>query len=312
MAFNKAKSLREAETFVAEGKISQAIRRYLEVFEQVPPDVALLNTLGDLFVRDRNVAEGLKYFHRLAEAYVREGSTLKAIAIYKKIIKLDPENAAPRARLAAVCESAARPEEATRVYLETAQLALRSGDQAAAQTALKRAGELDPDNPEVLALREAMGLPVMPAAPGPGEREGVVELPPAGDSARLPVSPGGSVAPLNLPDAPVPMASSAPPPSSFPETIDLSDDWESFLAGTPPPAASPEVASFNYDDSCTEVHFYLEHGLIDEARSAVEELVKMLPGDARIAELRALVEEQIRMRRGAVSLNDTAVKPQSP
>jgi hypothetical protein len=108
------------------------------------------------------------------------------------------------------------------------------------------------------------------------------------------------------------MASSAPPPSSFPETIDLSDDWESFLAGTPPPAVPPEVASFNYGDSCTEVHFYLEHGLIDEARSAVEELVKMLPGEAGIAELRALVEEQIRMRRGAVSLNDTAVKPQSP
>jgi tetratricopeptide (TPR) repeat protein len=310
MPFNKAKSLREAERFLAEGKISQAIRCYLDVFQQVPSDVALLNTMGDLFVRDRNVAEGLKYFHRLADAYVREGSTLKAIAIYKKIIKLDTENAAPRARLAAVCEAAGRPEEATRLYLETTQLALRSGDKGAAQKALQRAGELDPDNPEVLALRQAMGVPGMPAAPGPGERDGAAELPPAGDSERLPVGP---VVPLNLPDDPAPQASSAPPPSPFPETIDLSDDWESFLAGAPAaPPAPAEAASFIYDDSCTEVHFYVEHGLMEEARRAVEELVRTRPGEAGIAELRALVEEQIRMRCGAVSLNDTTVKPQSP
>ena len=214
MAFNKAKALQEAEKFVIQGKISQAIKRYFEIFENDPSELVLLNTIGDLYVRDRNVSEGLKQFYRLAEAYVRDGFTLKAIAIYKKIVKLDPdsvdpllklvelyqaqrlgretrelyyqvaecykrkkqndkaletlrkaldidvENAAARSRLAAFCAEMGRKDEAAQVYEETAQLAFRRGDTAAAQDAIKKTEELDPGNPRVqlLRAREALTL----------------------------------------------------------------------------------------------------------------------------------------------------------
>jgi tetratricopeptide (TPR) repeat protein len=212
MAFNKAKALQEAEKLVIQGKINQAIRRYFDIFEKDPSDVILLNTIGDLYIRDRNVSEGLKQFYRLAEAYVQDGFILKATAIYRKIVKLEPdsvdpllklvelyqtqrlarearelyyqvaefykkkkqidkvletlrkvvqldvENAPARVRLAAFCEEIGRKDEATQVYLEAAQLAFRRGDLAAAQVALKKVQELDPDNPQIHLLRAREAL----------------------------------------------------------------------------------------------------------------------------------------------------------
>ena len=212
MAFNKAKALQEAEKLVIQGKISQAIKRYFDILDRDPSDLILLNTIGDLYIRDRNVSEGLKQFYRLAEAYVQDGFILKATAIYRKIVKLEPdsvdpllklvelyqtqrlarearelyyqvaefykkkkqidkvletlrkvvqldvENAPARVRLAAFCEEIGRKDEARQVYLEAAQLAFRRGDLAAAQLALKKVQELDPDNPQIHLLRAREAL----------------------------------------------------------------------------------------------------------------------------------------------------------
>jgi tetratricopeptide (TPR) repeat protein len=212
MAFNKAKALQEAEKLVIQGKISKAIKRYFDILERDPSDVILLNTIGDLYIRDRNVSEGLKQFYRLAEAYVQDGFTLKATAIYRKIVKLEPDSVEPllklvelyqaqrlarearevsyqvaecykkkkqndkaletlrkvvqldvenvpaRVRLAAFYEEIGRKDEATQVYLETAQLAFRRSDLAAAQVILKKVRELDPDDPQVHLLRAREAL----------------------------------------------------------------------------------------------------------------------------------------------------------
>jgi tetratricopeptide (TPR) repeat protein len=212
MAFDKAKALEEADRLVTQGKISHAIKRYFDILKRDPSDLILLNTIGDLYIRDRNVSEGLKQFYRLAETYVQDGFIVKAIAIYKKIIKLEPdsvdpllklvelyltqrqarearelyyqvaecykkkkqndkvletlhkavqldvENAPARIRLAGFCEEIGRKDEATQVYLETAQLAFRRGDLAAAQVAVKKIQELDPDNTQTHLLRAREAL----------------------------------------------------------------------------------------------------------------------------------------------------------
>ena len=212
MAFNKAKALQVGEKLVIQGKISKAIKQYFDILERDPSDVILLNTIGDLYIRDRNVPEGLKQFYRLAETYLRDGFILKATAIYRKIVKLEPdsvdpllklvelyqtqrlarevrevyyqvaecykkrkqndkvletlrkvvqldvENAAARVRLAAFCEEIGQKDEATQVYLETAQLAFRRGDLATIQVTLKKVEELDPDNPQLHLLRAREAL----------------------------------------------------------------------------------------------------------------------------------------------------------
>jgi tetratricopeptide (TPR) repeat protein len=212
MALSKARALQEAEKSVAQGKISNAIRQYLEILENDPSDVSLLNTVGDLYIRERNISEGLRQFHRLAEAYVREGFNVKAIAIYRKIskvdptsvetllklaelyqlqglsreareqylqaaevfkkrnqadraldvlrklVQLDPENSTFRLRLAAECERTGRPDEAAQAHLELAEVLLLHDDVAAAGTALKKAAELAPKNPQVQLLRVRVAM----------------------------------------------------------------------------------------------------------------------------------------------------------
>ena len=212
MAFHRARALQEAEKSVAQGKIAQAIKQYLDIIDIDPSDLSLYNTVGDLYIRERNVTEGLRQFHKLAEAYVREGFNVKAIAIYRKISKfdpnsvdtllklgelyqlqglsreareqflqaveffkkrdqperalevlrklvlLDPENINFHNRLAAECEEAGKQEDAALAYLESAEILVHRGDQAAAELALKKAAELNPRNSKIQMLRARVAV----------------------------------------------------------------------------------------------------------------------------------------------------------
>src|SRR5512146_2783776 len=100
MAFNKAKELQEAHKYVAQGKVNRAIAQYKSIIEKDPSDLILLNVIGDLYAQDNNIPEALNYFYRLADTYTREGFKVKAIAIYKKISKLDRDKPEPLLKLA--------------------------------------------------------------------------------------------------------------------------------------------------------------------------------------------------------------------
>ena len=88
---NKRESLiASAEKALQKGKVDSALKDYLKVLEETPGDINILNKVGDLFVRLNRNEESIPYFTRIAEHYSRDGFFLKAIAIYKKINKLDP------------------------------------------------------------------------------------------------------------------------------------------------------------------------------------------------------------------------------
>ncbi len=90
MASKREALIASAEKLLAKGKIDAALREYLKVLEETPGDINILNKVGDLFVRLNRNEESIPYFTRIAEHYSKDGFFLKAIAIYKKINKLDP------------------------------------------------------------------------------------------------------------------------------------------------------------------------------------------------------------------------------
>ena len=49
-----------------------------------------MNKVGDLYVRMNRPNDSIPFFTKIAEFYARDGFFLKAIAIYKKINKIDP------------------------------------------------------------------------------------------------------------------------------------------------------------------------------------------------------------------------------
>jgi pilus assembly protein FimV len=90
MAVNREQVLQSAEKLLSRGKLDQALKEYLRVLEDNPKDIPTLNKVGDLYVRMNRPSESIPYFERIADFYSKDGFFLKAIAIYKKINKIDP------------------------------------------------------------------------------------------------------------------------------------------------------------------------------------------------------------------------------
>lgn len=146
MAFHKAKALQAAEKSVAQGKIAHAIKQYQSILDIDPSDVSLLNTIGDLYIRERNVTEGLRQFQKLAEAYVREGFNVKAIAIYRKIFKVDPNSVDTLLKLAELYQLQGLSREAREQYLQAAEFFKKRNLAERALETLRTLVQLDPEN----------------------------------------------------------------------------------------------------------------------------------------------------------------------
>src|ERR1700682_2582102 len=90
MASRREALIASAEKSLQKGKADAALKDYLKVLEETPGDINILNKVGDLFVRLNKNDESIPYYAKIADHYSRDGFFLKAIAIYKKINRLDP------------------------------------------------------------------------------------------------------------------------------------------------------------------------------------------------------------------------------
>ncbi len=144
--FNKAKVLGSAEKFVQQGRLTNAITEYLKVIKEDPRDLTVMNTIGDLYVRVGQVEQAFQYFKRVGEAYAGDGFTVKAIAIYKKLNKLDPHSTDCNLKLAELYAQQGLYNDARAQYLSVADRALRSGNNEEAARIFQKMLELDPDN----------------------------------------------------------------------------------------------------------------------------------------------------------------------
>ena len=146
MAHNKAKLIEAAQKFLQQGKITQAIGEYQQILKQEPRDQVILMTVGDLLVRQGETFQALEFFERLAQIFINDGFTTKAIAIYKKIAKLAPEESKPLERLAELYVQQGVMSEARPLYLQMAEAHLKAGRQAQGAALLRRLLEAEPDN----------------------------------------------------------------------------------------------------------------------------------------------------------------------
>jgi tetratricopeptide (TPR) repeat protein len=149
MSLNKSKSLRAAEKYVLQGKLPAAIEEYRKVVEADPNDLTTINTLGDLYVRAGRIQDAIRNFSRIADGYREGGFTLKAIAMLKKISKLDPTNVETAMKLANLYSQQGLLVEARQQYLQVADAFARSGQAHKALEAYQKIADLDPSNTSV-------------------------------------------------------------------------------------------------------------------------------------------------------------------
>jgi len=146
MAVQRDKVSASAEKLVAKGKIEPAIKEYERLLDDNPNDVNTLNRIGDLWVRINRTDEAVKVFTRIADHYSKDGFFLKAIAIYKKINKLDPSKLDIYAKLADLYAKQGLAMEAKSQYQVLADYYLKHADPAKALATYRKISELDPNS----------------------------------------------------------------------------------------------------------------------------------------------------------------------
>ena len=89
---DRGAALRTAEKLLGQGKLEAAIAEYVRVVEEQPTDWNTANTLGDVYARAGQIDLAVEQFTRIADGLCLRGFLSKAGALYKKIIKLKPDD----------------------------------------------------------------------------------------------------------------------------------------------------------------------------------------------------------------------------
>jgi len=154
MAIKRDKVLRDAEKLVQKGKLEQAIREYEKILKKFPEDTTIINRVGDLYGRVGQLQRAIELYEEIADHFTRDGFTTKAIAILKKIQRLDPQRLDIFERLAGLYFDQGLMIEAKREYQILADWYVKNGELEKAIEAHEKLVDLDPSN-HVSALRLA-------------------------------------------------------------------------------------------------------------------------------------------------------------
>ncbi len=89
MGIDRSKVLHSAQLFASKGQFDAAISEWKKLSAEAPGDGSIYNSIGELHLKRNATGEAVSAFLQAANAFRAEGATLKAIATYKKVLKLD-------------------------------------------------------------------------------------------------------------------------------------------------------------------------------------------------------------------------------
>jgi tetratricopeptide (TPR) repeat protein len=143
---------RTAEKHLSRGQINAAIEEYRKLVNWDPSDLSILNTLGDLYVRVGSTEQAKLIFSRAARGFRHQGFTSKAIAIFKKLLRIDPSDLDSTVSLAQCYVTQGLRGEAGRLYEDVAEAYKRAGLEDKALDIYQRMAEIDPSNVSMLMM----------------------------------------------------------------------------------------------------------------------------------------------------------------
>ncbi len=146
--FNKQKVLANAEKYVQQGKLQNAISEYEKVLKNDSKDLTVNNTVGDLYSRIGEGDKATECFKSVGDAYANQGFTVKAIAMYKKICKLKP-SLESLLKLAELYTQQGLFNDARAQYLQVAEEFLKAGELENAVRIFQKILEMDPENSQM-------------------------------------------------------------------------------------------------------------------------------------------------------------------
>lgn len=144
MALDREDTLKKAEKLLRQGRLDAAVAEYVRVVEDQPRDWNTANTLGDLYVRANQADKAVAQYARIAEHFFQDGFYPKAAALYKKILKIVPDDERSQLHLADISAKQGLLVDA-KSYLNTIASRRRArGDRRGVDEIVVRLGTIDP------------------------------------------------------------------------------------------------------------------------------------------------------------------------
>jgi tetratricopeptide (TPR) repeat protein len=163
----KQKTLLSAEQLLRAGKLQEALVVLERMAASASSDPLTLNRMGDLLARFDRKDEAISYYFRIAVEFTQAGFYPKAVAIHKKILRLNPDNIDSLVNLGELYLQRRLPADARSYLLRASELYLQAKNFTAAREVFEKLAAAEPDDP-----RHRVRLAETIAAEGDGERAG--------------------------------------------------------------------------------------------------------------------------------------------
>src|SRR5512137_1626239 len=146
MAVDKNKIVAEATRFVQKGQYDKAIKAYEKILAEDRKEVRTLLKIGEIQQKKGDSPGAATTFNQVAEIYGEQGFFLKAVAVYKQIAKLTPDDVRVNEKLAGLYQQLGLLNDATNQLQAVATAFEKAGDQGRHLDVLRRLLDLDPEN----------------------------------------------------------------------------------------------------------------------------------------------------------------------
>jgi tetratricopeptide (TPR) repeat protein len=123
---DKSSIINEAQRYLAKGQIDKAIAEFEKLIKEYP-DGNSYNTVGDLYLKKGDKKNAVDSFHKAANLFLHEGFSLKALAIYKKIMNVNPTDPDALFSLGELSEEKGLTTDAMKYYLAAAESFSKEG-----------------------------------------------------------------------------------------------------------------------------------------------------------------------------------------
>ncbi|MGE0401545.1 MAG: tetratricopeptide repeat protein [Kofleriaceae bacterium] len=135
-----------ARKFVDKGQIDKAVKEYLRIVNEDPKDVRVWLKIGDLYAKKGAKQDAIETYLKVARFYHEQGFFLKAVAVYKQILKLDPRLVDVILKLAELYRQLGLMTDAMQHFESVAAHFHREGNTKEALATVRKLVDLDPEN----------------------------------------------------------------------------------------------------------------------------------------------------------------------
>jgi pilus assembly protein FimV len=146
---NPVKLKQDADKLEKAGKLEQSIAVYRQIIDDNPRDWNTINKVGDLYAKLDKNHEASEEYAKVADFYAKDGFLLKAIALWKKINRLEPAALGPYVNLAELYAKQGLMMEAKGQYQIVVEEYIKRGKMRDAGEMLKKMAEIDPTDLKV-------------------------------------------------------------------------------------------------------------------------------------------------------------------